>query len=263
MPSAVVEYGFRFPRCVFAAFGFPCVVPLDTEIPGALRCLKLKRDFRAGPQWLDVSRTSTTMGNTCPGFAEKRTFCTNMAAPLAVLPYDHVTTQVIEVTQDVVDVSGGDEDNRQRHGVPEAANQEQIKRRAFLRELHAMIRLRSPHTVNVFGAITSSEERLVLVMELLVGGDLRMLLKSSRRPLPTEQSRRIIRDVCAGLAFLHSKDTIHGDLKSANVLLDGAGRAKVNSAESTGLFWVASLSSTDGTGGCPSTNLRSAGCLIS
>ncbi|CAM9474613.1 unnamed protein product [Laminaria digitata] len=103
------------------------------------------------------------------------------------------------------------------------------QRRAFLRELDAMIRLRSPHTVNVYGAVTSLPDRMVLVMELLAGGDLRTLLKNSNKqpPLPEERSRRIIRDICAGMAFLHSKDCVHGDLKSANVLLDGAGRAKI------------------------------------
>lgn len=105
---------------------------------------------------------------------------------------------------------------------------ENSQRRAFLRELDAMIRLRSPHTVNVYGAVTSLPDRMVLVMELLAGGDLRTLLRNSeQRPLPEEQSRRIIGDICAGMTFLHSKDTVHGDLKSANVLLDGAGRAKV------------------------------------
>ncbi|CAM9563844.1 unnamed protein product, partial [Hapterophycus canaliculatus] len=100
-------------------------------------------------------------------------------------------------------------------------------RRAFLRELEAMIRLRSPNTVNVYGAVTSLPDRMVLVMELLVGGDLLTLLRRSKKPLPVEQSRRIIGDICTGMAFLHSKDTVHGDLKSANVLLDGDGRAKV------------------------------------
>ncbi|CAN0045701.1 unnamed protein product, partial [Hapterophycus canaliculatus] len=100
-------------------------------------------------------------------------------------------------------------------------------RKAFLRELDIMIRLRSPHTVNVYGAITSLPDRLVLVMELLAGGDLRTLLKNCKQPLPEIQSRQIIRDICAGMAFLHSKATVHGDLKSANILLDGRGRAKV------------------------------------
>ena len=107
------------------------------------------------------------------------------------------------------------------------AKNEKRHLKSFLRELDAMIRLRSPHTVHVYGKITSEQNHLVLVMELLVGGDLRMLLHSSNQPLPEEQSRRIIEDVCAGMAFLHSKETVHGDLKSANVLLDGAGRAKV------------------------------------
>lgn len=90
-----------------------------------------------------------------------------------------------------------------------------------------MVRLRSPYTVNVYGAITSLQDRLVLVMELLAGGDLRTLLKCSDQALPENQCRQIVRDICAGMDFLHSKKTIHGDLKSANVLLDGSGRAKV------------------------------------
>lgn len=101
------------------------------------------------------------------------------------------------------------------------------QRKAFLKEVEAMVRLRSPHTVNVYGAITARNDRLVLVMELLSGGDLHAFLKTLMEPLPAEHARRIICDLCAGVAFFHSKDAVHGDLKSANVLLDGAGRAKV------------------------------------
>lgn len=100
-----------------------------------------------------------------------------------------------------------------------------------MRELEAMIRLRSPHTVHVYGAMTVRADRFVIVMELLTGGDLRTLLrrhaKRSKDPLPEHRVRKIIGDICAGMAFLHGKETVHGDLKSANVLFDGLGRAKV------------------------------------
>ena len=116
------------------------------------------------------------------------------------------------------DLGALDENHQQR---------ETRQRKGFLRELEAMIRLRSPNTVNVFGAVTSLPDRMVLVMELLPNGDLLTLLRKAKKPLPEEQCRSIIGDICAGMAFLHSKDTVHGDLKSANVLLDGGGRAKV------------------------------------
>ncbi|CAM9529744.1 unnamed protein product, partial [Ectocarpus fasciculatus] len=105
---------------------------------------------------------------------------------------------------------------------------QQLKRhrKAFLHELDVMVRLRSPHTVNVYGAITSLPNRLVLVMELLAGGDLRNMLKRAEHPLPEAQCRQIMGDICAGMAFLQSKAMVHGDLKSANILLDGHGRAK-------------------------------------
>lgn len=90
-----------------------------------------------------------------------------------------------------------------------------------------MARLRSPYTVRVYGAVTSRSDRLILVMELLSGGDLRTWLNDASEPLPAEECSRIISDICAGMAYLHDEETIHGDLKSANVLFDGHGRAKV------------------------------------
>ncbi|CAM9704764.1 unnamed protein product [Ectocarpus sp. 12 AP-2014] len=68
----------------------------------------------------------------------------------------------------------------------------QKQRKAFFHELDVMTRLRSPHTVNVYGAITSLPSRLVLVMELLAGGDLRSVLKRAEHPLPGAQCRQII-----------------------------------------------------------------------
>ena len=125
---------------------------------------------------------------------------------------------------------GGHDDN----DVQDESTRGQVERRrvkgqrkAFLLELDAMIRLRSPFTVNVYGAVTVMHDRLVLVMELLSGGDLGTLLSNCDHPLPKQKSCQIIGDICAGMASLHSKEFVHGDLKSANVLLDGAGRAKV------------------------------------
>lgn len=91
-----------------------------------------------------------------------------------------------------------------------------------------MTRLSSPHTVHVYGAITSRSDRLVLVMELLSGGDIRAFLKGAKEPIPMDITRRFVGDICAGMAFLHSKRTVHGDLKAANILLDGAGRVKAS-----------------------------------
>lgn len=107
------------------------------------------------------------------------------------------------------------------------ARTEARQRLAVARELEAMKRLRGPHTVHTYGAVTSVKDELLLVMELLPGGDLLMRLQRARRPLEGGVLRGIVRDVCSGMAFLHGEAFVHGDLKSANVLFDANGRAKV------------------------------------
>ena len=103
------------------------------------------------------------------------------------------------------------------------------QRKAFFRELQAMTRLKSPHTVQVFGAITSRKDCFVLVMELMPGGDLLTLLRQAGKHLPEVRKRSIMKYICSGMAFLHNRGVVHGDLKSANVLFDSAGTAKVTS----------------------------------
>lgn len=142
------------------------------------------------------------------------------------MPPQSLNDQVIKVDHEHLEL-GERADGNVRRGTNTGETAANHQRVSLLLELQAMIRLRSPYTVNVYGAITSRRDRLVLVMELLTGGDLRSFLKNSEERLPEAQARRLIADVCAGMSFLHSRNAVHGDIKSANVLLDGEGRAKV------------------------------------
>ena len=92
--------------------------------------------------------------------------CQHEACRVVGLPRSN-PTQVLHIAHD----QGALVENQQQR--------ETRQRRAFLRELEAMIRLRSPNTVIVFGAVTSLPDRMVLVMELLPNGDLLTLLKRS------------------------------------------------------------------------------------
>ena len=57
---------------------------------------------------------------------------------------------------------------------------------------------------------------------------MRSFLHSVETSLETNLSHGIARDIAQGMALLHSKNAIHGDLKSSNVLLTRENRAKVS-----------------------------------
>ncbi|KAG8708457.1 hypothetical protein FRC09_001255 [Ceratobasidium sp. 395] len=44
---------------------------------------------------------------------------------------------------------------------------------------------------------------------------------------PTEDRRKLCADISAGVVYLHQNEIIHGDIKSANVLVSGRGVAKL------------------------------------
>jgi serine/threonine protein kinase len=99
----------------------------------------------------------------------------------------------------------------------------------FLREAQAAGSIASEHIISVLDYGTS-EGTPYLVMELVLGQDLREILAQSPR-LPVERAVRIVLDACRGLALAHERGLIHRDLKPANICVsrrsDGREVAKV------------------------------------
>ncbi len=69
-------------------------------------------------------------------------------------------------------------------------------------------------------------EQIWIVMDFLEGGSL-MDYVSPEQDWPEEQIAFVLRDSLKALAYLHSKDRIHRDIKSGNILITGNGEVKV------------------------------------
>lgn len=109
------------------------------------------------------------------------------------------------------------------------ANLSSMAMKQFEKEVCILQRCAHPNVVTFVGACTwKGGQRTVLVTELMEKGDLYTLLgKYQGRFAWHKLGRYVALDVARGLAFLHSRNIVHFDLKSANVLLDKKYRAKL------------------------------------
>jgi tetratricopeptide (TPR) repeat protein/tRNA A-37 threonylcarbamoyl transferase component Bud32 len=98
------------------------------------------------------------------------------------------------------------------------------RRERFRREARVAARLNHPAIVQVYDVLAEGDVDSI-VMEAVEGTDLRTLIAG--RPLPLEAAVVIARDVADGLAEAHRQGIVHRDLKSENVLVTPAGRAKI------------------------------------
>lgn len=98
------------------------------------------------------------------------------------------------------------------------------RRERFRREARVAARLNHPAIVQVYDVLAEGDVDSI-VMEAVEGTDLRTLIGG--RPLPLETAIVIARDVADGLAEAHRQGIVHRDLKSENVLVTAAGRAKI------------------------------------
>lgn len=81
-----------------------------------------------------------------------------------------------------------------------------------------------PHVVNFIGA-SFPPNGVAIVLGFCEGGSL--LIALEKKILRAADKTRVLGEVASALSFLHSLGIVHRDVAARNVLLDGAGRAKL------------------------------------
>jgi len=106
-------------------------------------------------------------------------------------------------------------------------NRKDIIAESTRREIAVMKKLRHRNLVAVWEAIADpSSSQVYIIQEFVHQGPL-MTESFNCDALPTSKCRRYFRDVLNGLAFLHSYNVVHGDIKPANLLLAADNTVKI------------------------------------
>jgi serine/threonine protein kinase len=86
--------------------------------------------------------------------------------------------------------------------------------------------LQHPNIVTLYEPGYENNVIAWLATEYVEGENLRDHMRK-RKPLPLEESMRILEGILRGLAYAHAKGIVHRDIKPANILLTANGEAKI------------------------------------
>ncbi|CAN6229177.1 unnamed protein product [Urochloa humidicola] len=92
-------------------------------------------------------------------------------------------------------------------------------------EISLLSRLRHPNIVQYYGSETV-DDKLYIYLEYVSGGSIHKLLQEYGQ-LGEPAIRSYTQQILSGLAYLHAKNTVHRDIKGANILVDPSGRVKL------------------------------------
>ncbi len=110
-------------------------------------------------------------------------------------------------------------------------------RQRFRNEMKAAGRLAHPNVISVFDA-GEQEGVPYFVMEYVDGTELKDALDDGQR-FETAKVVKLMREVLAGLRYIHNHNIIHRDLKPANIFITSEGSAKITD------FGIAKLESSE------------------
>lgn len=93
-------------------------------------------------------------------------------------------------------------------------------------EINTMKDCNSKYVVQFFASYVFGET-MWIVMEYCVAGALSDIIESTGLCFSEDQISQVCRGVLNGLKYIHSKNRIHRDIKSGNILLNGKGDVKL------------------------------------
>ena len=97
---------------------------------------------------------------------------------------------------------------------------------ALKREIDLLRDLQHENIVQYLGS-NSDDEHFNIFLEYVPGGSVAAMLNSYGQ-LHEPLIRNFVRQILAGLSYLHGRDIIHRDIKGANVLVDNKGNIKIS-----------------------------------
>lgn len=97
-------------------------------------------------------------------------------------------------------------------------------RAQFIREVQIMSQCRDKHITQFYGA-SLEPGRACLLMEHMEKGSLYQILEKS---LPFSLQQQMALEIARGLQYLHARDILHRDLKSANILVNAENHVKLS-----------------------------------
>src|SRR6266576_4432430 len=124
----------------------------------------------------------------------------------------------------------------------------------FLREAQTVARLEHPHIVPIY-KVGRQQEIFYIIMRYIDGPPLGQLLETQHK-LSLGDAARIARQVADALAYAHSHDIVHRDIKPDNILLDKSGHVLVTD------FGIAKAAQAAQAKTAGSTHLTSEGMIV-
>ncbi|PKI50740.1 hypothetical protein CRG98_028882 [Punica granatum] len=95
----------------------------------------------------------------------------------------------------------------------------------LIQEITLLSRLQHPNIVQYYGSETV-DDKLYIYLEYVSGGSIYKILQEYGQ-LGELAIRSYTQQILSGLAYLHAKNTVHRDIKGANILVDPNGRVKL------------------------------------
>lgn len=108
--------------------------------------------------------------------------------------------------------------------LPAAIRDNEVMLQSFMQEARIAAGLNHPNVVTIFDTGKNADE-IFITMEYVNGITLKEHLEKNAPPIT--KLIEIMKEICVGVAYAHSKNVVHRDLKPANVMLAHDQRVKI------------------------------------